>query len=81
MDREKGCAQRQQDSGQEEHSDVVMNFNTKTYIITRNDHSFDCPIICTDIYSQYYCFHWHLQQCLIQSSSFVNQEAIFVDNC
>ena len=81
MDREKGRAHRQQDGGQEEQPDVVMNSNTKTYIITRNDHPFDCPIICTDIYSQYYCFHWHLQQYLILSSSLVNRDAIFVDNC
>ena len=49
--------------------------------ITSNNRPFDCPIICTDIYSQCYFAHWHLQQCLIQSSLLVNQDAIFVDDC
>ena len=34
--------------------------------ITSNDCPFGCSIICTDIYSQCYFVHWHLQQCLIQ---------------
>ena len=48
--------------------------------ITSNDRPFGCPIICTDINSQCYFFHWHLRQCWIQWNSLANQEAIFVDN-
>ena len=47
--------------------------------ITSFHRTFDCPIICTDTYSQCYFLRWHLQQCLIQSSSLVSQDAIFVD--
>ena len=47
--------------------------------ITSFNRTFGCPIICTDTYSQCYFGHWHLQQCLIQSSSLVGQDAIFVD--
>ena len=49
--------------------------------ITSNDCPFGCPIICRDIYSQCSCVHWYLQQCLIQSSSLDNQDAILVKNC
>ena len=38
-------------------------------LITSNVRPLGCPIICTDIYSQCYCVHWHLWQCLIHSSS------------
>ena len=41
--------------------------------------TFGCPIICTDTYSQCYCGHWHIQQCLTQSSSLVSRDAIFSD--
>ena len=52
----------------------------RTHAITSNDHPFGCPIICTDIYSQYYFIYWHLWQCLIRSSSLANWEAPFVNN-
>ena len=53
---------------------------TSNDIITNNDCLFGCPIIYIDIYSQCYFVHWHLQQCLIKSSSLANRDAIFVDN-
>ena len=49
--------------------------------ITRNCRYFGCPIICTDIYSQWNFVHWHLKQCLTQSSSLADRDAIFVGNC
>ena len=52
----------------------------RCFFITSNDRPFGCPISCIDIYSQCYFVHWHLQQCLIQSSSLANQNAIFVIN-
>ena len=40
--------------------------------ITSDDHLFGCWIICTDINSQCFFVHRHLQQCLIQQRSFSN---------
>ena len=40
--------------------------------------TFGWPIICTDTYSQCYFGHWHPQQCFIQSSSLVGQDAIYI---
>ena len=40
--------------------------------IINNDRPFGCPIIYTDIISQYYFVHWHLQQCITQVTSFAN---------
>ena len=48
--------------------------------ITSFYRTFGCPIIYTDMYSQCYFGHWHLQQCLIQLSSLVSHHAIFIDN-
>ena len=48
-------------------------------LITSFYRTFGCPIMCIDTYSQCYFGHWHLQQCLIRSSSLVGQDAIFVD--
>ena len=50
-----------------------------TLRITSFYRTFGCPIICTDTYSRCYFGHWHLQQCLIQASSLVSQDAIFGD--
>ena len=44
--------------------------------ISCNDGPCGSPIICTNIYSQCYFVHRHIQQCLIQSSSLANQDAI-----
>ena len=47
--------------------------------ITSYGRPFGCSLMCTDIYSQCYFVHWHLQQCLIQSSSLAKRNAIFID--
>ena len=44
--------------------------------ISCNDGPCGSPIIYTNIYSQCYFVHWHFQQCLIQSSSLANQDAL-----
>ena len=51
------------------------------HVTTRNDHTFSCPIICTDINSQCYFVHLTPQQCLVQQKSLANWAAIFGDNC
>ena len=47
---------------------VLCVFHYQKLHNTSNDRPFGCPVIYTDIYSQNYFVHWHLQQFLIRSS-------------
>ena len=53
-------------------------FCNANYRISSNNRPFGCPIIYTDIYSQCYFVHWHLQQFLIQSSWLADWDAILL---
>ena len=52
------------------HSGIPMHLLATGLLafITSNCRHLSCPIVCTDIYSQCYFVHWHLQQCLTQSN-------------
>ena len=60
-------------------SELLWTYWIVTLSITSFNRTFGCPIICIDTYSQCYFRHWHLQQCLIQSSSLVSRDTIFGD--